>query len=446
MPEVKAPYITIANWNVGGAKILQLVSKDPTKRRKDPRVEAPRPGESREDVRAKLNTALRALLSNEPEIVTLQEVVCYAEDGKENNAEHALDISDESCFECNTNLKYRYYPSWLIDTDHQSHTGKWKKVIECGGWITDRSDPFFAQGNAILVRSDLQLYPVWGIEYEGFRSPGHDGRNSDKSQDSYDVEKLKKANEAKGHRLVEHVPLQPGLYFGDRDTEPREASVAHLVLSQLNRERKPTLKLEFPLDIFIVNVHLTTLTLERNGVPGVDREGEQIRLRQLDIILKQIVSPYNRWRFECFPIRGDHRFPEKWETHSRYKPMWVIAGDFNFTPDSNEYDAMVRGGFIDLIPRIYKRDPTARPPTKASGTDRPPTHTLDYVFAGPRFHAIDPQVADNNTQNNEVLHDPKKGFYGISDHYPLLFQVPIEVDEPVFCKPCREHAVGKQES
>ncbi len=177
-------------------------------------------------------------------------------------------------------------------------------------------------------------------------------------------------------------------------------------------------------------------------MPQVDMAGEHTRLRHLEIILKQIVSPYNRWRRECFPIRGDHSTPQQRETHTRYNPIWVISGDFNFTPDSKEYDAMVRGGFIDLIPSVFNNEPTKRPPTKATGTERFPTHTLDYIFAGPRFHAIDPLVADDNTEENRV--PSGKPYSEVSDHYPLIFRVPIEQNEPDPCKYCKPRKSKKQ--
>ena len=53
-----------------------------------------------------------------------------------------------------------------------------------------------------------------------------------------------------------------------------------------------------PLDVFVVNVHLTTLRREREGIPEIDLAGERIRRGQLEIVFFGIVSSYNSWRSE----------------------------------------------------------------------------------------------------------------------------------------------------
>ncbi len=59
----KAPYITTANWNIGGARVLQLRSREADKRA--PGVEAPPEREAPQYVREKLNGALAEVLRQE---------------------------------------------------------------------------------------------------------------------------------------------------------------------------------------------------------------------------------------------------------------------------------------------------------------------------------------------------------------------------------------------
>ena len=57
--------------------------------------------------------------------------------------------------------------------------------------------------------------------------------------------------------------MDSGLYFGDRNTEPRAALVSHFIYDSGPSTGDPK-----PLDIFVVNLHLTTLMMEREGVVG----------------------------------------------------------------------------------------------------------------------------------------------------------------------------------
>ncbi len=371
--------LKIINWNIGGAKYLELKSKD------SPNYAETE--ESREQFRGSLNNALATLIRREkPSIVMLQEVVRYHPEGNEAQSQHVIDTPED----------YVYYPLWLIDTQHHSHQGKWDKVRKKGEWSIN---PFFAQGNAILVRNNIPRFHI-------FRLPKV-GQPPDESLDADPMEVVK---------------LESGLYFGDRNTEPRAAIVMHLVLSELVDMRKPTAEhpgLTKPLDIFVVNLHLTTLMMEREGVPDIDEEAALTHQRQLEIVLNGIVSRYNRWRREGYPVRGRKLDPSAQETYERHPPIWIIGGDFNFTPESVEYLTMVRRGFIDLIPSHDVG-------TKASGLGRDPTLTLDYVFAGPRFEAIDPAVAAEGIRFNHVEVNNE---VRVSDHFPLIIDLPIVLTE-----------------
>jgi len=376
--------LKILNWNIGGAKYLELRSEQSTNRQ---------PGDqSRENFRLALNRALASEIElHHPQVLTLQEVVEYQADGRVEKKESVIDPPDG----------YHYYPLMLIDTLRHSHQGKWKKVREVGEWP---EEAFFAQGNAILIRQDLPHFPLWSLPALG---QNHEGW----------VSKLpRRGSDAPGQGCMEVVELQSGLYFGDRNTEPRAALVVHLVLSSIGDDELPK-----PLDVFVINLHLTTLMLEREGVPSVDEMAAQTRMRQLDSVLNGIVSRYNEWRAQKFLIRGEHVSPQnrngRMETHERLSPVWIIAGDFNFTPESIEYATLDRRGFISMVPGR----------TKAKGLGNPPTLTVDYVFVGPRFEAIDPDLAQEFRERNRVEFNEMAA---VSDHFPLVASIPFSIETP----------------
>jgi len=180
-------------------------------------------------------------------------------------------------------------------------------------------------------------------------------------------------------------------------------------------------KLKKPLDVFVINIHLTTLSMEREGIPDVDERAAQTRQQQLEIVMNGIVSRYNQWRRQGYRIRDKKQQPRDGiETHDRHSPIWIIAGDFNCIPESIEYLTMVRRGFIDLVTNKGSG-------TKAAGLGNEPTITLDYVFVGPRFEAIDPNYAAAHIANNRVeVSETTK----VSDHFPLIVRVPITLGEP----------------
>ncbi len=392
--------IRILNWNIGGAKYLELPPH-------------PVPGEqSREEFRKNMNEALRLEIHRrDPQVLTIQEVVEYQAEGRVEKRESVIDPPDD----------YYYFPHMLIDTLRHSHQGKWNKVRKVGGWPPEA---FFAQGNAILVKKDLPHFPLWSLP--------------DLNQDhlSWISQLPRRSGDAPGHGCMEVVALESGLYFGERNTEPRAALVLHLVLSRIGDDELPK-----PLDVFVVNLHLTTLMLEREGVPAVDERASQIRLRQLDSVLTDVVSRYNEWRAQQYRIRGEHivikgchcqecdlarrlegepgpaghNGGERRETHLRFSPIWIIAGDFNFTPESTEYATLVRRGFVSMVPGR----------TKAKGLGKDPTLTVDYVFAGPRFEAIDPDRAQKYYEKNQVDVDRDTR---VSDHFPQYAQIPVSLE------------------
>ncbi len=340
---------TILNWNVAGAKYLE----EPKKRR--------------EEFKKNLNTELKKLIKQEsPHVITLQEIVKYEEDGKRKNFIDRID-------------GYTYHPFPLIDTESLSIRAKWNKLEKNGGWP---KGTYFAQGNAFLFKEGLRHQPVWALPKKGWYKPKVDREN-----------------------YVEKVHLDSGLYFGDRDTEPRAALVAHFVYNPTKKKK--------PLDIFVINLHLTTLTGEREGVPNIDKQAVNVRLNQLDIVFDGIVSRYNLWKQQNYHERGKPKKWETWEGKNRYDSVWILAGDFNFTGESREYRYITNLNFMDMVKHKGGG-------TKAKGMGKRATLTLDYVFAGPKYIALDPLITLINADNNRVHHDVR-----VSDHLPMTATIPI---------------------
>lgn len=348
----------ILNWNIAGAKWLED-SKD-----------------DRDKWAKKFNNELRRLIEdNNSDVITLEEIVQYG--NAEGNFENLV----------NEHENYDYVPFPLFNNRSWSIKAKWNKIMKnAKDWP---KDTYFAQGNAILFKKDAPHFPIWSLP----------------ASSSYRFNQ-------KGP-YIEKVNLESGLYFGDRDTEPRAALVVHFVF-----DAKHDRNLKKPLDIFVVNVHLTTLTMEREGIPEIDVEASRIRLAQLSIIFNGIISRYNRWREQKYPERNEKRKAEDWENFDRYPPVWILTGDFNFTPESVEYETIKRLNFIDVI----NNPPHKVTGTKASGRGKPATLTLDYVFAGPKFISLSPLLTeDPNVKSSSVIN------IKLSDHYPMAATIHIDM-------------------
>jgi endonuclease/exonuclease/phosphatase family metal-dependent hydrolase len=353
---------TILDWNIGGAKVLEEKTR-----------------QERDVTRTKINRALTEILTHQlgkygprPDVVTLQEVVQW----QEPDDQKINDLLDEV-------PGYSYFFFKLIDSKILSSRAKWNKVMKESDW---NPRTYFAQGNAFLIRNNAPHFPVWDLS------------NLDQPRPD-------------GDHFVELVHMDSGLYFGDRNTEPRAALVAHFIYDP----QKPQDGKRMPLDIFIVNVHLTTLSMEREGVPEIDTLASKMRMAQLDVVFNGIVSRYNSWRRSKYPDRGEKRTPLPTEIFDRYSPVWIITGDFNFTEESSEYEFVKRANFVDTVPMAGTMTSKGRG-TKASGNGKDPTLTLDYVFAGPKFVSLDPAISPEFVQN-KVIRDSE---VRASDHYPVL--------------------------
>lgn len=256
---------------------------------------------------------------------------------------------------------YYYDVSVAIDTLMQTHPSKWSTYRSGGHWS---QKDYLAQGLGMLWKKDMAHAPIW--EFRGIAGPV--------------IEK-------------EIVRLETGLYTGDRDTEPRLAVVTHFMISNKDQLR----------DIFIVHLHLSTLKGEREKFPRMDDLGSRTRLEQIEVILNGIVSRYEEWRLQT-------GYDEK-----KPSALWILAGDFNCTPDSPEIQKIERMNFIDM-------NPDKGQGSKGQGfPENRAEITVDYIFAGPRHHVFETKSLQTVIQNNST---PLYHLTG-SDHYPVLAEVPV---------------------
>ncbi len=393
---------TALNWNIGGAKVLEQETKS-----------------ERNDIRDEINSDLERLISeHRPDIVTLQEVAAY----KQPSANNVTNIVDTKQIDA---LGYKCFFFPLIDSLGFSSQAKWEKISD-----TEKSDweknTYFAQGNGFLFRKDAPLFPFWDLSKPNQNSPGKRLLTILEQQETNPVADLtREFDHDFQNNLIECVHLEGGVYFGDRDTEPRAALVSHLILnSPVSGDPKP-------IDVFVINIHLVTIMKERVGIPSYDIKASQLRIKQVDDIFDGIISRYNSWFDDEFPHRGIKRKPEdwgSWETPERHQPVWLLCGDFNFTENSDEYDYIMRRNFIDTTPaerrKVITHDQEGRSiehnGTKAKGAGNPATLTLDYIFAGPRFVALDPLFKDAGMLDNTVDYRVTS-----SDHYPVISKIPL---------------------
>ncbi len=133
------------------------------------------------------------------------------------------------------------------------HPGKWQKFTlgNIRNFIPDHIE--VQQGYGVCIRDPSTLRKLWVAEKDQSKISSH----SDLPGSNFEM-------------CFEVINLMPGLYLGNRDTEPRLMVMGRLkVGSPRTVERY----------INFVNVHLTTLKGEREGNPKIDKKAERIRLQ-----------------------------------------------------------------------------------------------------------------------------------------------------------------------
>lgn len=291
-----------------------------------------------------------------PHIVALQEYVRFVKGSSAR--EDTVGLIDQSRIS-----NYRFAEEPLIDNKKPSHPEKWQRFE---GW-GDAS--FLSQGMAMLWRSDMCAGNIWDFK-------------------TTTSERLP----------VEVVRMETGLYTGNRDTEPRAAIVGHFVFGP-NEE---------PRDVLVVNVHLSTLKHEREGKPLYDELGRKARMNQIDVLLNGLVSRYNSW-WDKYEGKGQ-----------RKPPIWILAGDFNCTPNSPEISRLIQSQFINLNPD---------PKWGSRGDDR--ELNVDYIFAGPKYRALRHRAVEEQTQHNPapiktISSAGCEAKLDTSDHYPVFAELPLK--------------------
>lgn len=386
----------IINWNIAGAKYFEEKQQN-----------------NRKQFRKKLNKALEKLIfDNIPHIITLQECVQYGVSKKRDlyNKENYVryDIIDKERFSKGIKTKsgeifcYDYYYFPLVDSCRFSAKDKWEKIKQGSDWPEDN---YFSQGNGFFIRKDVAVHPVLDLSKKA---------NINSKKVHMNNKELKRTK-----NYIEQINLETGLYLGNRDTERRAALVAHLVFNPEEIENNVKQK---PLDIFVINIHLTTFVLEKEGLSSIEQDTlTKYRLSQLEIIFNGIISRYNEWKKHNYSNRGKKKEIDiKIETLTRSEPLWIVAGDFNFTPLSREYQFIETNNFLNLHPSGISK------PTKALKYGKKPTIILDYIFIGPKHIADNPLFYPSDTKKNRVYNWKEKDIRGISDHYPLFASIPIK--------------------
>jgi endonuclease/exonuclease/phosphatase family metal-dependent hydrolase len=128
-------------------------------------------------------------------------------------------------------------------------------------------------------------------------------------------------------------------------------------------------------------------------------------MTQIDVLLNGLVSRYNSWWDEF-----DEKGPRK-------PPIWILAGDFNCTPNSPEIRRVVQSQFINLNPR---------PEWGSRGDDR--ELNVDYIFAGPKYRSLKHRTVERyNEENpppiNSVIKNGVETKLDMSDHFPVYAQL-----------------------
>ena len=123
----------------------------------------------------------------------------------------------------------------------------------------------------------------------------------------------------------EPISITTGLYLGQRDTEPRLVIMGRVKLESEGESRY----------LNYLNIHLNTLSGEREGNVRLNRRAGASRLHQIELILDNIVSAYQE--------TTRYRMPAG--TQQSQRDIWVIGGDFNTTPDSDEINMIRQSGF-----------------------------------------------------------------------------------------------------
>ena len=227
------------------------------------------------------------------------------------------------------------------------------------------------QGYGVCVREGL-LRRLWLGEAE----LSENQPDADLPQGQYDL-------------CFQAIHTTTGLYLGSRDTEPRLAVLGRVKSTDGNGDIRY---------VNFVNIHLTTLKGEREGNIRVDRIGSTARLRQLDLILDNVISAYQVATYRAAK-----------STPTRKEDVWIVAGDLNAIQASREVELLTQVGFVDGTPDKRLWDETGQfhdqIGTKWSVTNlSAPPIVVDYIFCGLQATAF--PVSGLGTRNSPRPYRP----------------------------------------
>ena len=335
--------ISIMSWNMAGAKLFEQLDA------------APGPAAGRYTAafgkawEESIGDWLSSPDQDQPDIILLQECIGFE------------DSSDTSSVRWQTGSVilsdifsgYVCFFFAAVTSHNNPHPGKWNRFVE-GGSVTNCVPAHIdiQQGYGICIRKGISSRKLW--------VPWINAKNMSADAD---------IAEEGCHSCFEPISITTGLYLGQRDTEPRLVIMGRAKLEHEGKNRY----------LNYLNIHLNTLSGEREGNIRLNRHAGASRLKQIELILDNIVSAYQqttRYRVTAGEDQSE-------------RDIWVIGGDFNTTPDSAEINLIRQSGFIDAImdKRIEDANPESvfhnRIGSKWSLMDEnTPAINVDYIFCG----------------------------------------------------------------
>jgi hypothetical protein len=331
------------SWNIAGAKLFEHLDPSP----------GPAAGSYITAFRDAWDGGIGPWLSNPhddgPDIILLQECIGFedlspAPTGRWQSGKTILEkiFPGYECF---------FFPS--VTSHKNPHPGKWKRYedgSEGDACIPDCVDA--QQGYGICIKAGLGSRTLW--------IPHQDPCNVSADADLPDPD---------CSSCFESIGFTPGLYLGSRDTEPRVVLMGRTRLESGGETRY----------LNYLNVHLNTLTGEREGSIRLNRMASSSRLRQIDLILDNVVSAYQE--------ASQYKMPAS--VTGGKEDVWIIGGDFNASYDAEEIEHIRRAGFVDAVPDKRIDDADLDSPyhnqvgTKWSlhSADTPAV-VLDHIFCG----------------------------------------------------------------
>jgi len=335
--------ISIMSWNMAGAKLFEQLDSKPHP------VAGSYTAAFRKTWEDSIGGWLQTPDQDKPDIILLQE--CIGFDDMSASPSGRWQTGRDILREIFSGYQCYFFPA--VTSHSNPHPGKWNRYTETGdvtNYIPAHVD--VQQGYGICIRNGISSRKLW--------VPWADPENVPPDADRVDTDCVS---------CFEPISITTGLYLGQRDTEPRLVIMGRVKLESDGESRY----------LNFLNIHLNTLSGEREGNVRLNRRAGASRLQQIELILDNIVSAYQE--------TTRYRMPAGIQQSQR--DIWVIGGDFNTTPDSDEINMIRQSGFIDAIPdkRIEDENPDSALHNKIGSKwslldSQTPAINVDYIFCG----------------------------------------------------------------